>query len=96
MAVDIEQAGAVIGLVNQMVIPDFVVQRGRFGHERKLQKNIVRDQVSADARNSRARLQSARVSPDVAEVVNRPKKRPGSRQRSSITIRAASRQAMLV
>jgi hypothetical protein len=24
--------------VNQMVVPDFVVQRGGFGHERKLQK----------------------------------------------------------
>ena len=35
MAVDIEQAGAVIGLVHQMVVPDFVVQRGRFfvGHD---------------------------------------------------------------
>ena len=38
MAVDIEQAGAVIGFVNQMVVPDFVVQRGRFGHERQLQE----------------------------------------------------------
>jgi hypothetical protein len=38
MAVDIEQAGTVIGLVNQMIVPDFVVQRGRFGHERKLQE----------------------------------------------------------
>ena len=38
MAVDIDQAGAVIGLVNQMVVPDFVIQRGRFGHERKLQR----------------------------------------------------------
>ena len=35
MAVDIEQAGAVIGFVNQMVVPDLVVQRGRFGHERE-------------------------------------------------------------
>jgi hypothetical protein len=34
MAVNIEQAGAVIGLVDQMIVPDFVVQRGRFfiGH----------------------------------------------------------------
>jgi hypothetical protein len=34
MAVDIEEAGAVIGLMNQMIVPDFVVQRGRFfvGH----------------------------------------------------------------
>jgi hypothetical protein len=39
-----------------------------------------------------ARLQS----PDVAEVVNRPKKRPGRRLRSSITIRAANKQAVLV
>ena len=30
MAVDIEQAGAVIGFVNQMIVPDLVVQRGRF------------------------------------------------------------------
>jgi hypothetical protein len=35
MAVDIEQAGAVIGLVNQMIVPDFVVHGGRFGHERE-------------------------------------------------------------
>ena len=35
MAVDIEQAGAVIGFVHQMVVPDLVVQRGRFGHERQ-------------------------------------------------------------
>jgi hypothetical protein len=35
MPVDIEQAGAVIGFVDQMVVPDFVVQRGRFGHERR-------------------------------------------------------------
>jgi hypothetical protein len=27
MAIDVEQAGAIIGLVDQMVIPDFVVQR---------------------------------------------------------------------
>ncbi len=34
MAVDIEQAGAVIGFVDQMIVPDLVVQRGRFfiGH----------------------------------------------------------------
>jgi hypothetical protein len=39
-----------------------------------------------------ARRQSA----DVAEVVNRPKKRPGSRLRSSITMRAANKQTVLV
>src|SRR5271156_1343974 len=36
MAVDIEQAGAVIGFVNQMVVPDLVVQGCRFGRELKL------------------------------------------------------------
>jgi hypothetical protein len=57
------------------------------------------EQVSADTREhdeTSARHQSARASPDVAEVVNRPKKRPGNRRRSSITIGAANRQAMLV
>ena len=43
-----------------------------------------------------ARHQAARASPDVAEVVNRPKKRPGSRERSSITMGATRRLAMLV
>ena len=43
-----------------------------------------------------ARHQAARASPDVAEVVNRPKKRPGRRLRSSITIGAANKQAVLV
>ena len=43
-----------------------------------------------------ARHQAARASPDVAEVVNRQKKRPGRRQRSSITMGAASSYAMLV
>jgi hypothetical protein len=37
--------------------------------------------------------QAARVSADVAEVANRPKKRPGRRERSSITTRW---QGMLV
>jgi hypothetical protein len=57
------------------------------------------EQVSADTREYRempARHQSARGSPDVAEVVNRPKKRPGRRRRSSIKIGAASWQAVLV
>ena len=40
MAVDIEQAGAVIGFVNQMIVPDFVVQRGRFGHERQAPRDF--------------------------------------------------------
>jgi hypothetical protein len=40
--------------------------------------------------------QNARASHEVAEVANRPKKRPGRRLRSSITIRAANWQAILV
>ncbi len=47
MAVDIEQAGAVVGFVHQMVVPDLVVQRGRIGHERQLQKKFC---VSGQAR----------------------------------------------
>jgi hypothetical protein len=34
-----------------------------------------------------AQHQAARVSSEVAEVANRPKKRPGRRERSSITTR---------
>jgi len=84
--------------VHQMVVPDLVVQRGRFGHERKPYKKILRERLSADTRNTRKhrRHQSAPGSPDVAEVVNRPKKRPGRRLRSSITTGAASWQAVLV
>jgi hypothetical protein len=46
--------------------------------------------------NKPARRQCARASSDVAEVANRPKKRPGRRLRSSITIRLAIPEAMLV
>jgi hypothetical protein len=59
----------------------------------------LRERVSADTRNKtkrQARQQRPRASPEVAAVVNRPKKRPGRRLRSSITIRPASSQAMLV
>jgi hypothetical protein len=31
--------------------------------------------------------QAARIGSDVADVANRPKKRPGSRERSSMTMR---------
>jgi len=34
-----------------------------------------------------AQHQAARLSSDVAEVANRPKNRPGSRERSSMTMR---------
>jgi hypothetical protein len=47
------------------------------------------------ARHQRARL-SQDPSQDVADVANRPKKRPGSRLRSSITIRSTRPQANLV
>jgi hypothetical protein len=43
--------------------------------------------------SSSAQHQAARVSSEVAEVANRPKKRPGRRERSSITTRW---QTMLV
>jgi hypothetical protein len=43
-----------------------------------------------------AQHQAARVSSDVAEVANRPKKRPGSRERSSMTILWAVPKAALV
>jgi hypothetical protein len=62
-------------------------------------KKNLRKQVSADTREFKetpARHQSTRGSSDVAEVVNRPKKRPGRRLRSSITIGAASWQPMLL
>jgi hypothetical protein len=39
---------------------------------------------------------SAPVSSDVAEVAKRPKKRPGSRERSSITMGATRRPTVLV
>jgi hypothetical protein len=40
--------------------------------------------------------QAARVSADVADVAKRPKKRPGSRERSSITMGATRRLAKLL
>jgi hypothetical protein len=42
-----------------------------------------------------AQHQAALVSADVAEVANRPKKRPGSRERSSITMGATREPAEL-
>jgi hypothetical protein len=79
-----------------MVVPDLVVQRGRFGHERKLPGKFCVSRkalICANSRNTGAGCQSARESSDVAEVANRPKKRPGRRERSSITTRW---QGMLV
>ena len=65
----------------------------------KLSNEILREQESADTRATieiRGAASERAQSSDVAEVANRPKKRPGRRLRSSITIRATSRQAMLV
>jgi hypothetical protein len=62
-------------------------------------KKILREQGArgyAQTVETRGRHQSPRTSPDVAEVANRPKKRPGSRRRSSITILAANWDAKLV
>jgi hypothetical protein len=52
-------------------------------------KEILCDRSGAETRERRrsAQFQAARVSSDVADVANRPKKRPGSRERSSITTR---------
>jgi hypothetical protein len=33
VAIDIEQRGAVLPLMHQVIVPDLVVQRPRFGHE---------------------------------------------------------------
>src|SRR3954471_13497162 len=98
MAIDIEQAGPVLGFVHQMVVPDLVVQCGRLGHERQLQNEILCGRSSAATREQRtsAQRQAARVSSDVAEVANRPKKRPGRRERSSMTILRVVPKAALV
>jgi hypothetical protein len=66
------------------------------GHERELQKKFC--VVSAKARGQNetsAQHQAVRVSSDVAEVAKRPKNRPGSRERSSITMGATRRVAVL-
>jgi hypothetical protein len=54
--------------------------------------------VKREARKQRtsAQRQAALLSPDVADVVNRPKKRPGNRERSSITTSRAVPKAALV
>jgi hypothetical protein len=52
--------------------------------------------LRAQSKGQSARHQRPRLSADVAEVAKRPKKRPGRRERSSITIGATRRQAELV
>jgi hypothetical protein len=47
MSIDIDEAGAIFGLMHQMVVPDLVVQRGRFGHERQLRRILY---LSGEAR----------------------------------------------
>jgi hypothetical protein len=81
-----------------MVVPDLVVQCGRLGHERQLQNEILCERSSAVMREQRtsAQHQAARVSSDVAEVANLPKKRPGSRERSSMMTRWAVPRVALV
>jgi hypothetical protein len=62
-------------------------------------KNIPCERLSAVKREQKvksAQHQAAQVSSDVAEVAKRPKKRPGRRERSSITIGATRRQPKLV
>ena len=49
MAVDIDQAGAVRLLLDQMIVPDFVVERAGLGHCQKLAKLHHRPQYNRDA-----------------------------------------------
>jgi hypothetical protein len=61
-------------------------------------KNIPCEQLSAVTREQKvksAQHQAARGSSDVAEVAKRPKKRPGRRERSSITMGSTRRLAEL-
>jgi hypothetical protein len=53
------------------------------------------ERESAPVNGKCARDYSAPASSDVAEVAKRPKKRPGRRERSSITIGAISLLAMV-
>jgi hypothetical protein len=61
-------------------------------------KNIIEaiERVTREQKAKSAQHQAARVSSDVADVAKRPKKRPGSRERSSITMVATRRLAALV
>jgi len=95
MAVDIEQAGAVIGLVNQMIVPDFVVQRGRLDMSVSSKKfagerGYARIQGNVSAASKRACKFRCRRGREPSE------KAPGRRLRSSITIGAASWQPVLI
>src|SRR5690242_2471030 len=91
--VDIDEACAVLGFVDQMIVPDLVIQRGRFGHERQAPNSGLSGRRGVRAGKGGHAGQAARESSEVAEVANRPKNRPGRRQRSSITTR---RQTKLV
>jgi hypothetical protein len=50
-------------------------------------KFCVSGQAQGRKQRTSAQRQAALVSSDVADVVNRPKNRPGSRERSSMTMR---------
>jgi hypothetical protein len=52
--------------------------------------------LGARAEQDLAQHQAAPVSSEVAEVAKRPKKRPGNRERSSITMGSTFRPAVLV
>ena len=89
MAVDIEQAGAVLGLVHQMVVPDLVVQRGGFGQRTWCQSLSRNGDVETEcASRSQCGALEARQAISPA-VVRRPKNRHGRRLRSSSTINRA-------
>ena len=99
MAVDIEQAGAVIGFVHQMVVPDLVVQRGRFGHERQPYERFCvsgKARIRATERNVRRGVRAPRVKPRGRR--GREPSEEAAGQAAAIVEHdpAASSQAMLV
>ncbi|WP_412773853.1 hypothetical protein [Nitrobacter sp.] len=53
-------------------------------------------EVFEQSQRARGTIAGARMQRQVADVVNRPKKRPGKRLRSSITMRAMNRPMSLL
>jgi len=82
VAVDVEQAGAVRLLIDQMVGPDLVVKRARFHRVSTLQENAFENGRSRHGDRNEAVAQSSAW----IDAVSRPKKRPGRRAWSPRTI----------
>jgi len=62
----------------------------------RLQEFLKRGARTCGQKQESALGQAERVSSDVAEVANRPKKRPGSRERSSMMTRQRPAAVVLV